>query len=83
MSAVYHQGNLKGNVLLYSKMADLDVQLNIEDLIDYPVYNGSFSVSHLDLGKILLSDSLRSDLNFTLHFRGENIIRGYLFWKIL
>ena len=74
INADYYRGNLIGNVHLLSNFANLYLQLNIKDLLVNPHYDGTISVSHLDIGEIVFSDNIKSDLNFNLHVQGVNFL---------
>jgi len=74
INAAFYMGDLAGRVFLHSKITDLDLQINIENIKNCPIYDGTLSINHLNLGELFLSDSIKSDLNFKLHFLGENFI---------
>jgi len=74
LEANYEDDNLNGHIFLYSKYADVNLGININNLTNSPHYDGSVSVSGLDINKILSSDSFKSDLNFDLSFQGVNFV---------
>jgi len=72
INAKYEQSNLNGDIYLLSNYANLDLTLKIIDLFENPHYESTISVSHLNIGEIVFSDSIKSDLNFNLHVQGVN-----------
>jgi translocation and assembly module TamB len=74
MNANYQSGALSGELLVHSELAYLDLDLRIFNLPASPVYDGTFSIRKLNLGELLLVDSIDSDINLKLHFQGENIL---------
>jgi translocation and assembly module TamB len=74
INADYYLGDVTGKVLLRSKVADIDLHLDILNVKNNPLYDGELSIHHLNLGELLLSDSIKSDLNFKLYLQGENFL---------
>ena len=67
INADYYLEDVTGKVLLRSKVADLDLHLDIQNVKNNPLYDGELSIHHLNLGELLLSENIKSDLNFKLH----------------
>jgi len=74
IKADYHSGDANGFIYIRSDIANIDLQINIRNLLDTPHYDGRVSIHHLNLGNLLLSDSINSDLNFKLNLEGENFL---------
>jgi translocation and assembly module TamB len=74
INADYHFGDATANILMRSPMSDIDMHFDIFHLNEIPYYDGTFYINHLNLGDLLLSDNIHSDLNFKLHLQGENFL---------
>ena len=74
VDANYRAGDITGNIFLKSKITDLDFKLDIINLPDHPLFDGTLAIHHLDLGELFFTDSIKSDLNFKLYLQGEEFL---------
>jgi translocation and assembly module TamB len=72
MKAKYNAGKASADMKLHSPVADLDLKINMMNLNERLFYDGIFSVNHFNLRELVRSDTIDSDLNFRLHFQGED-----------
>jgi translocation and assembly module TamB len=73
MQANYQSGDASGDIILRSPIANLDLQINVMNLKERLLYDGTLSVNHLNLGELVRSDTINSDLNFRLILQGEDL----------
>ena len=74
MQAQYQGGNAAGGIQLRSPAADLNLEIDMMSIKELLLYEGILSVKNLNLGELVGSDSVNSDLNFKLHFQGEDLL---------
>ena len=72
MKGKYKAGKASADMKLHSPVADLDFKINMINLKERLLYDGLFSVHHLNLRELIRSDTIDSDLNFRLHLQGED-----------
>ena len=59
VNAKYQDGDITGDIIVRSDIANLDLQLQIKELLTEPDYDGILSIEQLDLGQIFLPDSIK------------------------